>query len=593
MPSEATLLSEAETKHSEAPQLGLGLALSGGGFRAAFFHLGALARLAETDLLRHVEMISTVSGGSILGAAYYLKLQALLESKPDAEVTTADYVRLISELEHWFLARVQSNIRMRAFRNPWSNIKDAFKMSFTRSDCLAELYGKVLYRPLFNQVLEVRARREPERASEILARRRGRVRMSDLLVQPLGSPPSFSPLKDNAGRRAKVPVLVINASTLNTGRRWQFTAKWMGEQFGAMQAASEEADVNAVLEGLYYSDAADSKYEQFPLDVAVAASACVPGLFPPLPLSGLFEDWWPQLVDGGVHDNQGISPLIQNNCQTILVSDGSGLMRDETNPKPFPLAVVARSNSVLQDRIRDLSVASIRARPKHFRGAVVHLRDGLCASHVLPKVKQPVASAAPRTGSETRYRIAEPFQQALSRVRTDLDAFSDVEADALMGSAYLISKTKLEDFRSAAVTPIEGGFRFKWILPRLENASKERKLLRLLQLAEERLFKGALLWIPKQVIQALLVAFATVGIIIWLMHKGDHGHQLTWTNRQASAAVLGVGLLTGLVALWARARKALSGLFILLAVTLPANLQIYTANKLFLWAGARKRFGGR
>ncbi|MFV2057835.1 MAG: patatin-like phospholipase family protein, partial [Thiohalomonadales bacterium] len=48
----------------------LGLSLSGGGFRASFFHLGTLARMAEHGMLRHVEVISTVSGGSIVGAAY-------------------------------------------------------------------------------------------------------------------------------------------------------------------------------------------------------------------------------------------------------------------------------------------------------------------------------------------------------------------------------------------------------------------------------------------------------------------------------------------------------------------------------------------
>ncbi|MDH3442076.1 MAG: hypothetical protein OEM63_15055, partial [Gammaproteobacteria bacterium] len=36
----------------------LGLALSGGGFRASLFHLGVLARLAEQDLLRHVHVLS-------------------------------------------------------------------------------------------------------------------------------------------------------------------------------------------------------------------------------------------------------------------------------------------------------------------------------------------------------------------------------------------------------------------------------------------------------------------------------------------------------------------------------------------------------
>ena len=50
----------------------VGLALSGGGFRASFYHLGVLARLAELDVLRHVDVLSCVSGGSIVGACYWL-----------------------------------------------------------------------------------------------------------------------------------------------------------------------------------------------------------------------------------------------------------------------------------------------------------------------------------------------------------------------------------------------------------------------------------------------------------------------------------------------------------------------------------------
>ena len=73
-----------QTRQTRRP--GLGLALSGGGFRASFFHVGVLARLAETGTLRKVEVISTVSGGSILGALYYLALKDLLESVPDAEI---------------------------------------------------------------------------------------------------------------------------------------------------------------------------------------------------------------------------------------------------------------------------------------------------------------------------------------------------------------------------------------------------------------------------------------------------------------------------------------------------------------------------
>ena len=70
----------------------LGLALSGGGHRAAFFHIGVLAKLAELGLLRHLEVISTVSGGSIVGALYYLHVKNLLEDKPDEAITDADYI---------------------------------------------------------------------------------------------------------------------------------------------------------------------------------------------------------------------------------------------------------------------------------------------------------------------------------------------------------------------------------------------------------------------------------------------------------------------------------------------------------------------
>ena len=43
-----------------------GLALSGGGFRATLFHLGAVWRLNEMALLPEIGQISSVSGGSIL-----------------------------------------------------------------------------------------------------------------------------------------------------------------------------------------------------------------------------------------------------------------------------------------------------------------------------------------------------------------------------------------------------------------------------------------------------------------------------------------------------------------------------------------------
>lgn len=48
------------------PERGIGLCLSGGGYRATLFHLGALWRLNEFGYLPKIERYSSVSGGSII-----------------------------------------------------------------------------------------------------------------------------------------------------------------------------------------------------------------------------------------------------------------------------------------------------------------------------------------------------------------------------------------------------------------------------------------------------------------------------------------------------------------------------------------------
>lgn len=60
--------------------LKIGLTFSGGGYRAATFHLGALSYLHsvkvgnDSTLLQHVVALSTISGGSITGLRYMLGL---------------------------------------------------------------------------------------------------------------------------------------------------------------------------------------------------------------------------------------------------------------------------------------------------------------------------------------------------------------------------------------------------------------------------------------------------------------------------------------------------------------------------------------
>ena len=91
-------------KSNNAPDK-LGLAFAGGGFRASLFHLGVLYRLAELDVLRHVQIMSTVSGGSIVGATYVMRLKKWLEQKgPD--LTAAQYRELVQEVEVPALTRI-------------------------------------------------------------------------------------------------------------------------------------------------------------------------------------------------------------------------------------------------------------------------------------------------------------------------------------------------------------------------------------------------------------------------------------------------------------------------------------------------------
>lgn len=62
-----TPLIESEDQNPPAPH-SLGLALSGGGYRAMLFHAGSLWRLRDAGLLPRVTRISSVSGGSIIAA---------------------------------------------------------------------------------------------------------------------------------------------------------------------------------------------------------------------------------------------------------------------------------------------------------------------------------------------------------------------------------------------------------------------------------------------------------------------------------------------------------------------------------------------
>ncbi|HEX5727157.1 MAG TPA: patatin-like phospholipase family protein [Longimicrobiaceae bacterium] len=89
----AALPEPAATPQGGRGPLGpIALSLSGGGYRAAGFHLGVLKLLDEAGLLGSVAALSTVSGGTIVGARW---VRGLLDGEPFAEFSAgfADFLR--------------------------------------------------------------------------------------------------------------------------------------------------------------------------------------------------------------------------------------------------------------------------------------------------------------------------------------------------------------------------------------------------------------------------------------------------------------------------------------------------------------------
>jgi len=69
----------------------VGLALSGGGVRAATFALGVLQRLAGLGILRFVDILSTASGAGYLGASWRsLTADSPVNNVPASGAPTAD-----------------------------------------------------------------------------------------------------------------------------------------------------------------------------------------------------------------------------------------------------------------------------------------------------------------------------------------------------------------------------------------------------------------------------------------------------------------------------------------------------------------------
>ncbi|MBN2123541.1 MAG: patatin-like phospholipase family protein [Deltaproteobacteria bacterium] len=360
----------------------IGLALSGGGFRASIFHLGVILRLEELGIMPRVDVISAVSGGSIVSAYYVVEMERRLgegreeirEGRPLSEVR----VEIFRDIARDFFKATDHNLRSRAlvffpFYHPIATLK-MLRTRYNRSDAMQAEYDRWFYRgESLDQLPSPENRHKGEPCSYLFG-----------------------------------PKLILNTTSLLTGRR-------VGYSREPISGLNELSTINTNV---------------LPLSRIVGASAGVPVLFPPTFVSG------DMLVDGGVTDNQGLEALWQEEkdraFDVLLVSDASGQMELIHRMSSSGMKTLSRTNTIFQfqsrKKVLDRLVRWRNEERDRRRFAFVHLHLNL------------------KDRSKVRCRVPSEYIPAIARIRTDLDQFSFVEREALMYHGYTLMDGQLKKY---------------------------------------------------------------------------------------------------------------------------------------------------
>jgi len=278
------------------PESGIGLCLSGGGYRAMLFHLGALWRLNELGYLKQLTRVSSVSGGSIAAAVLGQRWSRLEFSRagperhPVAANLTAEVVDPIR------------NLASQTLDVP-AVLTGMFLPGATISSRLAAAYRRHLF---------------------------GNATLQDL--------PS-----DEDG-----PRFVINATNLQSGVLWRFSRPYLADYRVGTILEPEVTLADAVAASSAFPPILAPARMRFGNDQYVPTSG--EDLQTPPFTTG------PTLADGGVYDNLGLETAWKS-CKTVLVSDGGGAM--EADGGGFWrwrdwVTQMARVTTVIDNQVRSL-----------------------------------------------------------------------------------------------------------------------------------------------------------------------------------------------------------------------------------------------
>lgn len=265
----------------------LGLSLSGGGYRATAFHLGTLNKLHEMNILQQVDVISTISGGSITGAYYCLE-------KDDYDNFSKTLYKAVQE-KSVVKNVLFSFIALKLLLFTLVFLAPAFYFLFTSYAWLFPiLFAAFVFFLLKFQFYIFPVSKQIEAVYD-----------------------DFFYAQKKLGDLPDHPALVIGSTNLQTARPFTFSKNWM--QDSTYQ---------------YRKPPVKFISKDFPIARAVMASSSVPFAFTPIKIDASYfqnpafaKEVHPILVDGGVYDNQGIHKIMQHGsyeCAHVITSDAGG-----------------------------------------------------------------------------------------------------------------------------------------------------------------------------------------------------------------------------------------------------------------------------
>jgi NTE family protein len=308
----------------------IGLALSGGGYRAAAFHLGTLRKLNELGILEKVDVISTVSGGSIIGADYLLSLA----QNTDYGTFESNHIAKLKK------SVIQSVLLSRTFLTiVFSALLLISLIIFLQFTCYYWLAIPLLIAGIG---LLVAKQFQIFPVSKIIESIYNKIFFQGKMLTDL-------PDK---------PLAAINSTNLETGMQFTFSRNRMGD---SKYEHPEKYNFAKFEKPVIF------KTDNFPIARAVIASSSVPFAFTPVTISEkYFADpknaslVSPSLVDGGVFDNQGLHKLSQPNSmyqsKVIIVSDAGNKMKFEFMGNNI-ITLISRVCDIFMKRIKNFEMS--------------------------------------------------------------------------------------------------------------------------------------------------------------------------------------------------------------------------------------------